>query len=259
MTFLDCRDLETALGSLSEALQLDAHEFRATLLDFDDSRLVDSEHEDTCMQMPRELLARLGRDVNAVKIDGVFYFHGTRTIAPESFRCDGILPLDQMVERIWSTLYELVRDECSRSEWTDFRRAVETDAGGHGGYLYRLKARDRLHFGPYALLVREIFFDPTATGSHDYLGCPEIVQDIASCYRHARGVNLERRFCEASQPAIVKFQSADVWQGSLPTALWYVYTKLRNDELTSTANGGFDGHGNAVPPQDVIAVEVIPG
>lgn len=58
---------------------------------------------------------------------------------------------------------------------------------------------------------------------------------------------------------IVRFRSTDVWEGALPTALWYVFAKLRDDELTSNANGGFDGHGRAVPPEDVVAVEVVEG
>jgi hypothetical protein len=199
------------------------------MLSYDESRL-DDYLEDPYKQMPHEVLVELGRDIDAVPIDGAFYFHGTCAVAPEGFRREGILPLDHMTERIWATLYELVSNECAFIEWTDFRRTVETDASGHDGYLYRLKTGDRLHLGPYGLLVREIFFDPSATGSHDYLGCPEIVQDIGRCYRRASGIDLERRFCEASRAVIVKFRSTEVWEGRLCTALWYVYTKLRDDQ-----------------------------
>lgn len=256
--WLDCYDLETALASLGELLSVEVNELRAALFAYDHSRF-SNYSEDPYRRMPRELLETLGRDVNALTVDGAFYFHGTRSLDPDDFYRHGVLPLDQMVERIWSTLYELVRDGCTEDEWADFRRAVESDAGGHDGFLYRLKAGDRVHFGPYALLVREIFFDPSATGSHDYLGCPEIVQDIARCYRSACGFDLETRFCESSQAVIVRFRSTDVWEGALPTALWYVFAKLRDDELTSNANGGFDGHGRAVPPEDVVAVEVVEG
>ncbi len=47
------------------------------------------------------------------------------------------------------------------------------------------------------MLVRETLLDPSATNSHDYLGCPEIVQDIARCYQSAYGVDLETRFLPA--------------------------------------------------------------
>jgi len=55
----------------------------------------------------------------------------------------------------------------------------------------------------------------------------------------------------------VKFQSTGAWAGALPTAIWFVFAKLRNDELTINARGGFDGSGRAVPPSDVVDVEIV--
>jgi len=253
---LDCKDVDTALASLAEGLAVDVEELRASLLAYDESCLADSS-EDPYVRLPRELLDGLGRGAETVSFDSAFYFHGTRVTDPDSFYRDGILPLDDVIERLWAGLFELVRDERSTEEWAAFRRDVERDAGGHDGFLYRLKTGDRLHFGPYGVLVRETLLDPSATSSHDYLGCPEIVQDIARCYQSVHDVDLEARFCAASRPIIVKFQSSDVWAGALPTALWFVYAKLRHDELTLNARGGFDGEGRAVPPEDVVDVKVV--
>ena len=143
----------------------------------------------------------------------------------------------------WSTssgrLRELAGDEITDEEWADFRNSVEAGAGGHDGVLYRLKTGGRIHFGPFGLIMRETFFDPYATGSHDYLGCPEIVQDISRCYTSARGGDLERRFCEAAKGCIVKFRSANCRPGDVKAALWYAYTKLRDGEISSNANYAF--------------------
>lgn len=256
MTWLDCHDLETTLASLAEALAISDDELRAALIAYDESRFADNS-QDPYLRMPRELLASLDRDIAVVRLDGTFYFHGSRVVDPDALGREGILPLDQMIERIWPMLYEFVRDERSPDEWAIFRRGVEQKTGGHDCDLYRLKTGDHIHFGPHALLVREIFFDPNATRSHDYLGCPEIVQDIARCYESVYGVDLESRFCAGSVPVIVKFRSTDVWEGSLPAALWYTCSMLRDGELTSNANGGFQGAGRAVPPKDVVAVEVV--
>jgi hypothetical protein len=98
--------------------------------------------------MPREVPEQFGTTVDDARFGGAYYFHGTRVRDPGSFLRQGILPLDQMVEQIWSMLYEFVCEERTQKQWAEFRKAIETDACGHDGDLYRLKTRDRLHLGP---------------------------------------------------------------------------------------------------------------
>lgn len=256
MPSLDCHDVDSALRSLSDVLDVAGDDLRAAIARYDADRFADYS-DDPQERMPRELVAALGRDIAALDVAGASYFHGTRVVDPSLFEHDGILPLDQMVERIWPMLHELVSDVCDADKWARFRQSVETTGGGHDGELYRFKLGDRLHHGPYATLVRELFFDPDATASHDYLGCPEIVQDVARCFQTAYGIDLEARFCAAAVPVIVKFKSTDVWSGAFAAALWYVFAKLRNAELTPNASGGFNGHGRAVPPEDIVEVELV--
>lgn len=206
------------------------------------------------MVLPREVLRTLGIDIASIRLAGANYFHGTRTTDPDAFRRDGILPLDAIVEPLWAILYELVRDECSPDEWAAFRRTVERGGGGHDGFLYRLKTRGRLHYGPHGVLVRDILLDASANGWHDYLDCPEIVEDIARSYMSARGVNLEARFRAASVPCVVTFRCAQVDPArAVAAACWY----LHGDGRTNITIDGFMGEGAGVPPEDVIAVEVV--
>jgi hypothetical protein len=256
--WLDCHDYEAALASLAEAIGTTPSKLATALGEYDESRLENSA-EDPWELMPREMLEQFGVDVEALagRFDGARYFHGTRAIDAEAFCRRGILPLDQMVEELWATLRELAGEEISDEDWDSVRRSVEAGAGGHDGFLYRLKTGGRIHFGPFGLVVRETFLDPASTGSHDYLGCPEIVQDIARCYASAYGGNLERRFCDAAKPCIVKFRSTNRRPGDVKAALWYAFTKVRNGEITSSANYSFDGAGNPVPAEDVVDVEII--
>jgi hypothetical protein len=143
---LDCQDVETALASLADELAVGIDELRASLLAYDESRFADSS-QDPYVRLPRELLEDLSRDVETVSFDCAYYFHGTRAIDSDSFYRDGILPLDSMIDRLWAELFELVRDERTAEEWEAFRSDVMRDAGGHDGFLYRLKTGDRLHFG----------------------------------------------------------------------------------------------------------------
>jgi hypothetical protein len=255
---LDCHDLGSALASLAAAIGTAPAQLERALRDHNEARFEEAS-EDPWHLMPREVLERFGVDVETVagRINGAYYFHGTRAVEPDSFLRRGILPLDQMVDEVWPTLRALAGGDVSDEEWAAFRNSVGSDAGGHSGSLYRLKTGGRIHFGPFGLVVRETFIDPGSTGSHDYLGCPEIVQDISACFSAAHAVNLERRFCAAAKPCIVQFRSNQVRPGAITAALWYAYTKLRDDEITSSSNYSFDGKGEPVPAADVVGVEIV--
>lgn len=254
MPWLDCHDLATALSSLAEAIGTTPAELEQVLREYDESRFEDTT-EDSWERMPHEVLERFSVDVEtvALRFERAHYFHGTRAIDPEAFCRRGILPLDQVVEELWATLRGLAGDEISDEDWAAFRRSLESGAGGHSGTLYRMKTGGRIHFGPFGLVVRETFVEPRAAGSHDYLGCPEIVQDVASCY--AGG--LERRYCDAAKPCIVKFRSTQLRPGAIKAALWYAYTKLRDGEISPNSNYSFDGDGVAVPAEDILDVEIV--
>lgn len=161
-----------------------------------------------------------------------------------------------MVDQIWVMLYELIRKKRTERQWAEFRATVELGACGYFSHLYQLKTGNRHLFGPHGLVVRETVID-SPTGSHDYLRCPEIVQDIAICYQNTYAINLEQRFRDASKPCIVKFRSTQIRPGTIIAALWYVFSKLRDGKLTDASNWSFDGEGVPVPAKDVVNVEVI--
>jgi hypothetical protein len=191
------------------------------------------------------------------RFDGACYFHVTRAVDPEAF-CQGrILPLDLMVEKLWSTRRELAGHEITDDEWAEFRSRSRPTLAARDCSLYRLKTGARIHLGPFGLVVRETFLAPGSTGSHDYLGCPGIVQDIARCYASAHGGDLERCFREVAKPCIVKFRSPNCRPGEVKAALWHAFAKLRAGEITSNANYSLDGAGAPVPAEDVVDVEII--
>jgi hypothetical protein len=256
MVWLDCSDVDSAVACLADAIGIDDSQLRNAVLAYDESRFSDYS-EDQYKRMPREILERSGGAAEVPRFDGVYYFHGSRLIGLEDIRVEGILPLDQMVDRIWEMLFLLVCDECDPAEWNDFRQAVEAGGGGHDGSLYRSKSRYSLHHGPYAVLVPETFLMVATAGIHDYLDCPEIVQDIARCFLSHSGIDVETRFREASRPVIVKFRSTTMWEGTFRAALWYVFSMLRDGEVSSNANEGFDGHGKPIPAAHIVGIEVV--
>jgi hypothetical protein len=260
MLWLDCYDLEAGLASLASGIGVNREALVQELNDYDEARFINCS-EDPEAQMPREVLQRLGAELATTRFEGVYLFHGTRVFDPDGFQRRGLLPLDLMLDEVWEMLYGLAQDEFSREQWQEFKRSIEEEgAGGHDGELYRLKvvgADAELHHGPHAEVVRELFFHPEEVGSHDYLACPELVQDLARCFRSAYGIDLEARFRAATVPCLVKLRSERVMPGAIKAALWFAFSMLREGVPTRNACWGLDLEGESVPPEDVVDVEVV--
>ncbi len=132
MLWLDCHDLHSTLASLEAAIGTTPAELERALREHDEAQLAEWT-EDPWQLMPREVLERFGTDVETVagRLEGAYYFHGTRALDPEAFRRRGILPLAQMLDELWEGLRELVRDEMTDEGWAAFRHDVETGSRGH--------------------------------------------------------------------------------------------------------------------------------
>lgn len=256
MAWLDCSNLETARSSISIAVGADQANLTAILSTYDESRLAIGS-EDPYKRMPREVCEVLGCDIERVAPNGAFFFHATRLLDPNAIAQQGIVPLGQIIDHIWASLFPLVSDVVSGNAWEEFRESIERGGGGYDGSLYREKTRRTLHHGPMAFLVRDSILNSHLAHNHDYLECPEIIQDIARCFEHAFAVHLEDRFIRASHPAIVKFRSRKVWTGSIRAALWYIYELDRTGTVSASANEGFDGEGTPVHAEDIVAVDLL--
>jgi hypothetical protein len=253
--FLDCHDVDTAATSLAAILGVPVDRLLWSLRECD-AISADARLEDPAVTRPQQVLRALESNFTEADPSGAYFFHGTRVIDPTSFTRVGLVPLDERLEQIWDDLYTLVKADLSPAEWKSFRDSVECGGGGHDGSLYRMKTRERLHFGPHAELLREIHLDPPA-GVHSYLGCPEIVQDIARCLQSHADIDLESRFCSATEPYIVKFRSRGLPRGAVDTAINYVAAALRGDGPPAHTGGGYVGRGRGVDPGDVTDVELV--
>jgi hypothetical protein len=107
-------------------------------------------------------------------LDAVCWFHTTR-VAPGTSFSEGVLPLGAVLPRLKETLVELVGD-------VEMRKVLKAklDADSVADHHYQNKTTDELHWGPYAILVKEVAFCANELSQHDYLGIPEIIEDICN-------------------------------------------------------------------------------
>jgi hypothetical protein len=207
--------------------------------------------------VPKAALASIGIAVDAVRFDAVCAFHGTRTLDPNGFFRDGVLPLGAVLDRLGDDLYGVAGGQLTAAEWRAIRAAIETgplppDPAGRSAYLYRLKVGETSLHGPYAHLVRDHALAPIE-GQHDYLKIPEIVEDIA----RFTGTDLQDRFERAARSCIVKFRYYDVSPGKTESAVTYLLSQARGEPHGDGSLDGIDRGGVAVPPQDVLCVDEI--
>jgi hypothetical protein len=208
-------------------------------------------------ELPRLVAERLG--LGAITgFEQVRYFHGTRTLDPESYRRRGLLPLPEVLEDIWDGLGEVAADLLSTSDLGQLREFIEAGGGGHGGYQYRSKTTDWTQHGPFGEYIREHFLRPHEVTAHDYLRTPELVEDIAYVAADCFGVDLLARFSACATPCIVVFEMPVVDEESaVSAACWYVHAAANGEATTINARGGFHGDGVGVPAAAIRCVEVI--
>jgi hypothetical protein len=251
MPFLDCESVESTYSSLSETLGLEQTDLEAI---FDE--LAGSEPivlDQTCSSEEFVMAAVRRFSSSEFSLDGAYWFHITRVSESNQAFANGILPTDQAIRTIWKFLRSLVGDEISDREWAEFQK-MECDC--HAASLYNRKPGNiALHGGPFAMLVRDIALHADTVGNHDYLGMPEIVEDICQCFSHRCGLDLQARYKQASRPCIVKFFSTELPQDGVSIALNYLFHAHHGKRFSLDCNTCFDGKGQPVSRQRILNIE----
>ncbi|WP_343583433.1 hypothetical protein [Herbaspirillum sp.] len=185
-------------------------------------------------------------------LDAIRWFHATR-VRPGTTFAEGIFPLDAALPRIKAMLVDAVEESDVKQR---LAAVLATDRVGDS--LYSMKTGDSSHWGPYAMLVRDVMFYPGDVGQHDYLGMPEIIEDICNGFEKSAGVSLAQTFERALRPAIVKFTSEPNHEEScIAAAICYVFSTIHRGRPTSSCLWCFDGEGVQVPPENIISVEFV--
>ena len=249
---LDCTSLETTLRSLGHLVSRDPEWLRRALKAFDADAFVQAHPRSPLDPTERVFSQVIGGDPRAITPASITWLHTTR-VSPHATFAEGILPLDRALTRVWSVLRAVAGDWVTDAAWSAFQHRPD----GRGAFQYRLKSSDRLHWGPYALLVREAALRPQEIGNHDYLGTPEIVEDICQCFEDQFGRDLLGAYQAVTRPCLVHFVSDAPRPDTVPVALAYACAALRKEPLTHWGNTCYDGEGRAVPADQIVRIEFL--
>lgn len=251
MLTLDCQSRDSTLVSLASAYAVPEEVITAFLQDFD----IDLHYEQNDPMHPgdRELRlvfeGRLGRQ--AAPLDRVCWFHLTRAHSKADF-ASGIQPLSVSLQYVWQTVLDVFRNTPHEKRLIEFQRT------GVPEFHYQLKAHDPIHAGPYAMLVRESADRSSEIGNHDYLGLPEIMEDICNGYQATYDESIQDQLAAALSPTIVKFWSTKrLGIDCIEAALYYLYLTTHGRKMTLYANTCFDGENEAIPAEQIISAEII--
>jgi hypothetical protein len=247
---LDCESLDSAIASISAVLRIPSEQLLEALRAFDINAVPESERAELPYE---ELLVKHACGFDSSRLpapDVTLWFHATR-VRPDTDFHEGILPLSGRLDAIWALLAELAADWTTPDEWQHFK----CNMGGQGAQLYALKVSDKIHYGPFAFVVREIISNPHGTWNHNYLDGPEIIEDICSSYTHCFRHPLYKRFKAATRPCVVKFRSLAPRPDAVRAAMMYVHRSTRGEDLLLSCNTCFDGEDQPIPRSDILNIE----
>lgn len=246
MQVLNCESFQTALESVSDLYDADEKSVLSTLkkISFNSTECKTMSWEDYVFS---EFEKSLGRKAKEGK---TLWFHLTRCKIGTMF-VEGILPTNLVLPRIQREVEEIIALAIEQK-----KIPIKSTGIPNGDcWAFGWKMNNKMHWGPYAMLVREIAFSASAVGNHDYLSMPEIVEDILGL--DSRCDELKNVYRETTKPCIVKFSTDGIERYTLRAAIFYLFSKINNHELSIHCNTCFDGKGEIIPAENILAVEFL--
>jgi hypothetical protein len=248
---LDCETRESAEASLLQAFSCSSLDLQRFLAD-PQHEVYFNEHWTSLPEYDQFLYERALDAFSDPRLPTeLCWFHCTRVPAGTTFDA-GILPLGRVLPLLKEELLNLLENPAAKLE-------VSEAFAREGGLAFHFgnKLVNSLHWGPYAIFVREVASHAERLGQHDYLAMPEIIEDLCEEVMLASGLDLLPVFQERLRPAIVKFaapagKSAEF---AVRVALRYLQSCIREGSPGHGAVWCFDGENTLVSPDQVLKIE----
>ena len=252
MLTLDCSTRDKALLALAAGFKCSTDELRSALLSIDIEFIYET--DETILipswQYLREHICNLIGEPE--EFADAYWFHGTRTTHDNQFS-EGLLTLGRSEKLVMDMLI-------SHAPTNQVRERLQA-WNTHGGVpedLYQMRTLEKMHWGPYGHLVREVHLHAQDLSQHDYVWLPELVEDVCRAYKEYYQQDLTKHYLQILRPCIVWFRSEIQCQyGVLEAALSYAYTSVRGLPPDSGSVYGVDKDGVDVPHRDIFKIEFI--
>jgi len=192
------------------------------------------------------------------KIDMVYWFHATRTFDEKNFN-KGILPLGKIIDDIWGSLYELIKNNFSKVKWAQFRKKLDSGSKRKIPPTYYQRVKEKISEGPDAYLIRDIAFKARNIPIlHDYFDTSEIIEDICISFEQQYKINLLKMYKQNTKKCIVTFKSSEYTNlDFLKIALLYLYKNHKNMEIGSEFALCYPGGGSIIPKEQIINIDIV--
>ena len=185
----------------------------------------------------------------------IHWFHGTRSLTPDSFR-NGILPLQDILPDLKTSI-----DKVAEKYGILPAREVGK-AHHHYGFLMDIKQQNDIDKGPCAMLNLEAVTNASAFKCHNYMDMPEIIEDYAHVKYGEASVQLLEFYRQEAAPMVVEFWTApdDQYNPDIKyivgTILFYLYAveHPKQDMLGLHCNICYSGHGNMIDADHILKV-----
>lgn len=245
---LDCESLDTCIFSLANILTLPSITIIRTLAEID---LEDIYASSNTFDDPNTFLLKYFKENHHVTTDftSSYWFHNSRVKKGTDFK-DGILPLNLILKEI-TTFIDTLAETIEPLQVDN-----PVSSNSNSGYHFATKTMDRIHWGPYAYLVRQTAIK-TPDMFHDYLKIPEIVEDYIGCKYQSICKQLEKKYFDNTISCIVKFQMFKNDEHLIGKALYYVYLTLRGEELDINSNTCYDGNAEIINANCISKIEYL--
>lgn len=238
---LDCQCFESTLESISRITQIDNNKIIQILT----SLPIDQYYSiDDIWNKLKEHSSK-----KEYSYERIYWFHGSRMKNINSFLERGLLPLNIIMPELINYL-----DTLNNTIDINYSEPLnDLDTCSQLGT--KLINQDG---GPFAYLVREVFFEET-NGNYDFLKLPEIIYDILNCDKKFKNKvkKITELYLNETKSCIVKFYDKNTDEHYLKVASLYLFRKINNIEMNTESNTCFSGEGQIVPFERIIHIETL--
>lgn len=245
MLILDCENYNAILNSIENIFDVERKEVKDFLKNINLDKIFQNEeiYLDHYEYLYKEFIQKFGVPIKEIK---AYWFHNTRVPINTNFS-EGILPLQLAIPKIEKIIEDIAmnlginqnKESLLFCNIIQHKLKTETDAG------------------PWGFLIKDFALE-VPYGIHDYLKCPEVVEDIVGFRYKKQYEEILNEFNRRTVPCIIKFRNDKVFHSNkLAYVIYYLYHKENNLEIDRHCNTNTSNYGQKISFDKIEKIDFI--